>query len=133
MFNRIFQDCSGSIDQLEGSVVSALYTLDDANTGNIFLIWLQVAPSNKWYRIFIDGWYCGIDAYEECMVEDDKDDDVLVQNLTSEYENQSIVTVQVSDPRKPNYHIVLSIQFQTSSIELVCKAVDGDCVLVKNA
>lgn len=71
---RIFQDVKGKIEELSGKTVSSLYSLNNLNEGGISLIWLGTTGDKYWYRIFIDGWYCGVDRFEECNIEEDKDE-----------------------------------------------------------
>lgn len=130
MFNTVFQHYEGSIDQLKGKSISSFYSLEDKNTGNVYLLWLETGPDNKWYRIFIDGWYCGVDEYGECMLQEDREDDVVVLDLTQKYKKSSIINASVQEQGEPDSHIVLSIYFENSKVELICKAGDGYCVLM---
>lgn len=129
MSQRIFQDTHGTIEELQGKRIASLCSLDDAQTGEVILLWLRTDPDGRWYRIFIDGRYCGIDLFDQAMMEEDVDEDVRVRDLSSEYLGKEIRLAKVSEPSEPGRHIVLTFEFAAKTLELVCNSIEGDCVL----
>jgi hypothetical protein len=40
---------------------------------DIVLVWLKNSSEKYWYRVFIDGAYCGVDQYQFDMSDNDLD------------------------------------------------------------
>jgi hypothetical protein len=58
---RIFQNNQGRISKLEGNqIINAKLLVNQADS-SIIILWLCLSKKELWYRIFIDGFYCGID------------------------------------------------------------------------
>ena len=78
--NRLFQHYEGEIKGLVGKELKNLKGLYDKKDNDLILIWL--ASDNSWFRIFIDGVYCGVDEYKNDESQDDaeEDDDLLIEH-----------------------------------------------------
>lgn len=78
--NRLFQHYEGDIQGLIGKELKNLKSLYDRNSNDVILIWLE--SDNSWFRIFIDGAYCGVDEYknDESLDDAEEDDDLLIEH-----------------------------------------------------
>ena len=126
--DRIFQHYEGEIDTLKGARFTTVKSLvDDAN--DVVLLGLNDEVSNCWYRIFIDGTYCGVDRYiEDASVEDD-DDDVSWQDHSYWFVGMELSNAKVSLTGKEGDSIVLSMYFGESEFKLICKFEVDKCRL----
>ncbi|MCH2231785.1 MAG: hypothetical protein MK105_15735 [Crocinitomicaceae bacterium] len=77
---RLFQHYEGEIQGLIGKELKNLKSLHDKNDNDVILIWLE--SGNSWFRVFIDGVYCGVDEYEndESIYDVEEDDDLLIEH-----------------------------------------------------
>ncbi len=128
--NRLFQHYKGVVKELSGKSISSFLSIEDAINGDVYILWLENETSGLWYRIFIDGWYCGVDEYPESNIENDFDDDVNVVNHFSKLKSKIIESAIVKDSDGENRHIVLTIKFSDQSVELICEVENGGSKLV---
>ena len=128
--NRIFQDTHGNVDALKGRTISSLVSVNDSE--DVILFWFGEKDSNVWWRVFIDGAYCGIDEYRNCEIEEDLDESVSKIDYSSKLNSGKVESVSVSNPMQKDKHIVLSLKLENQLFELVCKSSEGECVLKFN-
>jgi len=76
---RLFQHYEGVIQGLIGKRLKNLKCICDKTSKNVILIWLE--SDNSWFRIFIDGTYCGVEKYniDESQNDAEVDDDLLIE------------------------------------------------------
>lgn len=132
MFERIFQDYEGYAEELTGLKVSCLKALiDQANNDDTILIWIGVNDNSNWYRIFIDGYYCGIDCYKTDLSNDDLDDDVIYVDYNCINDEIIVSTKVESGNVNLGYSsILLTIEFLSGKkLLLFCLDSDGVCKL----
>lgn len=133
MLERIFQHYEGSIEELSGLKISSFKTLiDHRNDDAIVLMWIGTDDEAKWYRIFIDGSYCGVDYYKEDNSDEDIDDDLCFVDY--ECMNGEIIVSTHVELGNRNYglsSILLTIDFESSNrLHLYCHDADGVCKLI---
>jgi len=128
--NRVFQDTHGNVEALKGRIISSLVSVNDSE--DVILFWCSEKDSSIWWRIFIDGAYCGIDEYDTCEIEEDLDESVSKIDHSSKLSSGKIESVSVSSPEQKDRYMVLSFKLENQLFELVCKSSDGDCVLKFN-
>lgn len=104
-----------------------------SEVSSVSLIWLGILDDKCWYRIFIDGWYCGVDKFEKCDIEEDKDRGFEIIDHKASLKGSRIIEASVSRPLKTNRSIVFLLEFETFNVELICKNEDGDCVFFQDA
>lgn len=130
--DRVFQHYEGAVDTLTGASFSVFRSLEDKTGSDVFLLWLFDSQGEIWYRVFIDGWYCGIDRYDADESDSDLDDGVILVDHSSWFRNAVVVRADVSIPDGLDGGIVLSLEFADRSCNLICQSQDGDCRLEFN-
>lgn len=125
--DRIFQNESGEIHELVGSRFTKVVSLDDMDTGNVVVVWLKESISEVWYRIFIDGHYCGIDQYKIDCIINDMDDHIKATDISDEFSNDTVTMATVTNNIQCEGSIQLELRFKESSFTLVCKDENGFC------
>lgn len=131
MFGRIFQDYEGYVKKITGLKVSSLKAIIDQENDDIILIWIGVNNDLSWYRIFIDGCYCGIDYYDKDLSNEDLDDDVICVNYNC-INDEIIVKAKVESGNVTfgDSSILLIIEFISGKkLLLYCYDFDGVCKL----
>ncbi|MDA7501801.1 hypothetical protein N8482_00840 [Chitinophagales bacterium] len=86
---RVFQHYSGAVEKIVGLKAATLKVLVDESDQDVILLWLET--ETDWFRIFIDGVYCGIDQYTSDKSEDDLDDGVFLLNR-ADWVSKQIIT-----------------------------------------
>ncbi len=130
MFDRIFQDYEGSVTEIACLKVSKLKAiLTPENNNEVILIWIGTNSDSDWYRIFIDGWYCGIDHYKKDLSNEDIDEDVIC--IDYDWINDEIVIsakVELGNKLLGDSSILLTIEFLSrKKLLLYCNDSDGVC------
>ncbi len=128
---RIFQDYEGDIKEVVGLQISGLKAIVDQVDYHVILIWIGVNNNSSWYRIFIDGYYCGIDIYESDLSNEDLDDDILIVDYTCiNGETIENTSVEAGNEIYGESSIVLTIEFLSGKkLLLFCYDSDGECKL----
>lgn len=127
--DRIFQDYEGEIKELMGARFTVVKSLVDDVDDNVYLLWLYDESSKYWYRIFIDGAYCGVDRYSQDNSIDDDDDDEIWQDHSKWFEGKVVLSATVSFGGNVDDDIVLSLCFGKRECKLICKFEVGNCRL----
>ena len=128
---RIFQHNQGPIDRLADVGVGMARTVVDVSDGNIILLWLEDACGG-WYRIFIDGTYCGVDRFPVCEIKDDLDDGYSAMDHGRWFEGRVIdrADVAMTPDSAGGSQITLTMAFgDGATARLHCLAADGHCRL----
>ena len=75
----------------------------NSEDGSIIVLWAGSFEKNDWFRIFIDGYYCGVDRFDADQCNDDMDDFTSVKDLSLSFIDRVIVSACVeADKKKPN-------------------------------
>ena len=131
--DRLFQHYKGEIKELIGVEFSCVKALCDREESDldVVLIWMQNKALDCWYRVFIDGVYCGVDCYEIDQSSDDIDDEVIVIDHSPWFSNKKISQAEVEiEPIKESSYILLTLVFSDhSEMQLNCLSEGGDCQL----
>lgn len=125
---RIFQHYKGEIDYLKGLRIQSLLCLyhNGAGKEGVILLWLE-SIERKWYRIFIDNSYCGVDEYDKNDSESDLDDGVAFKNHDSRVNGLGIESAIVVDDHSQNTE--LTIRLDNGSFFLLNCDNEGLCKL----
>ncbi len=127
--DRLFQNYEGAIESLNGISFSEAKAFTNESDGDVILIWLKNSSDDTWYRIFIDGAYCGVDKYQTNNSNEDLDEDIKVIDHTNWFQNKTVLSAVVSSTNIGNSRIILTLIFSNSICQLICKNEDGDCYL----
>lgn len=131
MFKRIFQDYEGHVKEITGLKVCSLKVIIDRENNDIILIWIGVNNNSNWYRIFIDGCYCGIDYYKNDLSNEDLDDDVICVDCNC-INDEIIIRAKVESGNVifGDSSILLTIKFLSGKkLLLFCYDFNGVCKL----
>lgn len=124
--DRIFQDYEGDVPELEGSKFTIVKSLIDDVDKDIYLLWLYDELSGSWYRIFIDGLYCGIDRYPHDQSCNDEDDDISWADHSGWFRGKTLLSATVNFDGRTNGEITLRMKFDKGSFKLICKFEAGN-------
>ncbi len=125
MLDRIFQHYEGVVTELKGSRFTTVKSLIDDIDKDIYLLWFYDEFSSSWYRIFIDGIYCGIDRYtDDCSV-DDEDDNISWEDHSNWFSGKTLLCATVSFDGETDGDIILLMEFGESKFKLICKFESG--------
>ena len=127
--DRVFQHYEGIVEALIGARFSTVKCMVDSEDSDVVLVWFQDEKSSSWYRIFIDGVYCGIDRYSNDLSSDDLDDDIqCVDN--SEWFAGKTVNNAIVKSSSDSKEIVFSMSFGSEECRLVSKNEGDSCEFV---
>lgn len=112
---RVFQHYTGEVECLKGLKILGLSCLYHRRSGNrdAILFWME-AGDKKWYRIFIDGTYCGVDEYSFNNSGSDLDENLELRNHDSFVKGLRIKSAHVKSAFLPV--IKLTISFDNESV-----------------
>lgn len=130
---RIFQHFEGAVDGLAGADVGKAAAVMDVSDGNVILLWLEDAARGGWYRIFIDGTYCGVDHFPACEIDDDLDDGYSATDHGLWFRDRTIERAEVATTPGPagGEQITLTILCVDGATALLrCLVADGHCQLL---
>lgn len=127
--DRIFQDYTGTVSDWEGAQFSCVKSINDTIDNDVILLWMYDQWAQCWYRVFIDGAYCGIDRYQHDESANDLDESVACVDHSVWFRGKVLQNADVIPTDKADEYILLSMQFEETTCLLVCKSSDGDCEL----
>jgi hypothetical protein len=127
--HRVFQHYEGVVDELKGASFSSVKSLYDKLEHDIVLVWARDETLNCWYRVFIDGVYCGVDRYQLDESSNDIDDEVDFVDHSAWFQGKKLEHAEVTSPNKSEGHIVLTMTFGSHQCRLICGSEDGECQL----
>ena len=128
---RIFQHDHGRVTALEGLEIQGAKILINEDDDSIVVIWLCSRQDNTWYRIFIDGIYCAVDAYQTDGSRSDLDDGIKMADISSEFGTARILTARVENQVSDN-RLCLILETKLQSWQLNYDTVSGQCRLEKS-
>ncbi len=122
---RVFQHYEGDVDEFQGKEFSIVKAVCEEHTNDVIVAWMMSTQDEAWYRIFIDGVYCGIDKYSEDRSSNDLDEEVKIVDYSSSFNHKACVRAAVNNDKQ---QIILHIDFSDNSeASLVCASEDGEC------
>lgn len=92
--NRISQGYEGDIPELKCLSFCDVTAL--AENENVVLIWFISQEKHNYYRVFIDGYYCGIDHYRNSTLSDDMDGGIQLISYTPFFSQKSVTQAYVT-------------------------------------
>ncbi len=123
---RIFQNNKGRIPELEGNHIINAKLLVNQEDSSIVILWLCLSKNEIWYRIFIDGFYCGIDELQIDESHNDLDDGIRVEDVSAWFKNIVFQSVLVEDRPSEN-QLCLTFQASLISLQLVYDTISDQC------
>ena len=114
---RIFQHNQGRIPELEGRKVGNAKLLVNQEDSSVVVLWLYLLKSDTWYRVFLDGVYCGIDEYQGDESHGDLDEGRKIEDISSHFCNTGLISVYVEDKPSEN-RLSLILQAENQSFHL---------------
>lgn len=127
---RVFQHYEGEITELRGLRFSQVKAFVATEDNDIVLLWCKVESNNIWYRIFIDGVYCGVDKYFEDESINDLDECIYIDDHSQEFQAQKVLTADVINRSDKCGTIDLIITFEEGTLQLQCLWDVGICKLI---
>lgn len=127
---RIFQHFEGDIEELVGAHFSAAKAVVDNDSGELIVLWLYEDSRASWYRIFLDGIYCGIDKFSYDGSADDADDHLTIKDLSHIFYDETVEKASVTSGSAANTYLTLSINFKSFMCNLVYRYPEEICTLV---
>jgi hypothetical protein len=127
MSQRLFQHYKGKIvdfNQLEFSTVKAV--VDSADT-HVLTVWLQNRYNDCWYRLFIDGAYCGVDRFLSDLSSEDLDEGAKIIDYSEWFQGKRILKAHVFTTDNVPYDIILSLKFEKSECQLFYHSRQNEC------
>jgi len=127
MSQRLFQHYKGEItdfNQLEFSTVKAVV---DSADNNVLIVWLKDRHNDCWYRLFIDGIYCGIDRFLSDLSSEDLDESMKIIDHSEWFQHKTILKAHVFTTDNVPYDIILSLKCEKSECQLVYHSRQNEC------
>lgn len=128
--DRVFQHYEGEVTEFKGLRFSRIRSFVDISDDDIILLWFKVDSEDLWYRVFIDGCYCGIDKYLLDNSEEDLDEDIRVDDYSEIFREQKVLHAEVINEITDLDIITLIISFEERTLILKCLWDDGFCELI---
>ncbi len=129
--DRLFQHYEGEVRELVGVEFSWVNALVNEKDRDVVLIWLRDQTQCCWYRIFIDGVYCGVDRYSSDNSREDMDEGIKSIDHSGWFAGKKVISATVdSNKEASGSHILLTLRFDDKSEMLLnCVSEDGCCKL----
>lgn len=124
---RLFQDDTGTISPFCGIEFSLAKTLENTEDASVILLWLKQKKKNIWYRIFLDGYYCGVDRFNRDLSDKDLDDWVLVVDRTKWFQGKPVRTASVQTDLKKSCELALTFEFKKDRCRMCYDTTSGTC------
>ena len=131
---RIFQHYEGPIEVLLGSRFSAVKAVVNSLDNSVVLLWLHDENKKAWYRLFIDGIYCGIDQFAVDKSFDDTDDDIIISDYSDWFRGKKILSAKIFSDREFPSDMVVSLKFAETECQFIFRAKDhrGELKYIEN-
>lgn len=129
MSKRIFQNYTGNIKELEGANFNTVKAAVDTDRNSVIVLWMHELNANAWYRVFIDGVYCGIDRFKSDRSTDDLDEGVVLKDFSSRFRGRTLLSAVVSDHEEGKSVLKLTLHCDSRDCCLAYHMDSGICVL----
>lgn len=127
---RIFQHYEGEIEAFSQSHFSTVKSVVNSLDNSVVVLWLHDKHKEFWYRLFIDGVYCGIDQFSDDKSFEDIDDDIIIVDHSAWFQHKKIITAFVTSDNNDSPCIKVSLKFDQSRCQLVYQCQSDQCDLV---
>lgn len=111
---RIFQHYKGNPDALSENCFSTVKAFVDSIDNSVVILWLQDDHNGCWYRLFIDGVYCGIDQFTDDHSSGDRDDDMIIIDHSAWFQDKKLLRARVFSDNGISSDIIVSLKFARS-------------------
>ena len=126
---RIFQHYEGEIEALSGSHYSTVKAVVNSFDNSVVVLWLHDKRKGFWYRLFIDGIYCGIDQLSGDNSLEDMDDDIIIIDHSAWFQDKILLKAKVLSGSGDLPDMVASLEFAKSECQLIYRAKCNKCEL----
>ncbi len=126
---RIFQHYEGDIEALSESHFSTVKAVVNSLDNSVVVLWLHDKRKEFWYRLFIDGIYCGIDQFSEDKSLEDMDDDIIIIDHSSWFQVKILLKAKVFSGSGVSSDMVVSLKFAKSECQLIYRSKNSKCEL----
>ncbi|MCK5165087.1 MAG: hypothetical protein KAQ72_15275 [Desulfobacula sp.] len=127
---RKFQHNEGEIGLFLNLTFSTVKALINADDKSIIVLWLKDRDASRWFRLFCDGVYCGIDQYSSDRSFDDMDDAILIVDHSAWFQHKKIIAAFVNSDNNKSPCIKISLKFDQSLCQLIYQCQSEQCDLV---
>ncbi len=129
MMKRIFQHYEGEIKDLSGSHFSTVKAVVNSLDNSVVVLWLYDKHKGVWYRLFIDGVYCGIDQFLNDKSLEDIDDDIIIINHSAWFQDKKLLEAEVFSGIGISSSMIVSLKFAKSECQLIYQSKYNKCKL----
>ena len=126
---RIFQHYEGEIEAFSQSHFSTVKSVVNSLDNSVVVLWLQDKQKEFWYRLFIDGVYCGIDQFSDDKSFEDIDDDIIIMDHSAWFQDKKLLEANVFSGSMVSSDITVSLKFATSECQLIFQSKYDICEL----
>ena len=127
---RKFQDNKGEISLFLNLTFSTVKALINADDKSVIVMWLKDKDDIRWFRLFCDGVYCGVDQYSSDRSFDDMDDDIIIVDHSAWFQHKKIITAFVTSDNNDSPCIKVFLKFDQSQCQLIYQCQLDQCDLV---
>ena len=126
---RIFQHYEGDIEALSESHISTVKAVVNSLDNSVVVLWLHDKHKGFWYRLFIDGVYCGIDQFPDDRSLEDIDDDIIIIDHSAWFQDKKLLEAEVFSGSGVSSDMVVSLKFAKSECQLTYQSKYDKCRL----
>ena len=126
---RIFQHYEGDIEALSESHFSTVKAVVNSFDNSVVVLWLHDKHKGFWYRLFIDGVYCGIDQFSADRYLEDIDDDIIIIDHSAWFQDKKLLEAKVFSGSGVLSDMVVSLKFAKSECQLIYQSKYNTCEL----
>ncbi len=126
---RIFQHYEGEIEALSASHFSTVKAVVNSLDNSVVVLWLHDKHKGFWYRLFIDGVYCGIDQFSDDRSLEDIDDDITIIDHSVWFQDKKLFEAEVFSGSGVSSDMIVSLKFAKSECQLIYRAKYNKCEL----
>ncbi|MCD4742231.1 MAG: hypothetical protein K8R67_07115 [Desulfobacteraceae bacterium] len=128
---RIFQHYKGEIKAFSQLYFSTAKAVVNSLDNSVIVLWLNEKYNGVWYRIFIDGTYCGIDQFSEDKSSEDIDDGIITTNYSDWFQGKKVLKAKVFSDQEAEAapDLIFSLKFAASECQLVYLSKYDKCEL----
>ena len=129
MRKRIFQHYEGEIAALSECHFSTVRAFVDSFDNSVVVLWVHDKHKRFWYRLFIDGVYCGIDQFSDDKSFEDIDDDIIIIDHSAWFRDKKLLEAKVYSGSEVLHDMVVTFKFVRSKCQLIYQSQCNKCQL----
>jgi len=116
---RVFQHYKGEIEAFSQFHFSTAKAVVNSFDNSVVVLWLYEKHNRFWYRIFIDGIYCGIDQFSDDKSLEDIDDEIIIIDHSAWFQDKKLLEAKVCSGSGVLPDMVVSLKFAKSECQLI--------------